>query len=598
MRWFPALRLLSVGSHLDSRQSGGDRRHRGRGRPIVPMTAASPRFPDGSIGAGAGALRWILLFVFALSIPSRSVIAEIRVGLTPPAAVRGSDLIVPLVSDDGLDVWPERLPVRLGDHRTEAVVAWIVPRPIEQPRWTTPSTPVSVIATPSDGPRPNGTPIAILPIPIDADGEIELLDTVWSPVWTRADPPFDPEVSLASSIGPDADPPLDDPMEWFRWAIRADLEGARPPSPVGVGPLGRRVAVAIAVEWRAGLERVASESPGVAREIAERLVATVADERRPLGDRLVAAWPTDPRGLAGLRAILIDPARTALEAARAGLAWFEARPPFVAWVLRPGGERTVLEIVNPTAGEIVAIASWTDAGWSQALVLPPRSLTRHEIDRPVFGAGSPPPVEEIQLEAGGRRQRLSLGPRAIPVRPPGASFGTLGLPRTLAAMEGDFVEAPPPVASTTAVLRRRDGRWEVFIDARGPGWPADDDRVTLTFGEGDRPVAVLEVRADGGHRVESGGDDGSLEVRTHRIDGLWRAEVAVPESWLIGAIGRVRAGAVMIGLRRIGPGGFVTFAGPPPPAWRREIPVQGFALGDWGQAPAPADGNDRSSTSP
>jgi len=524
--------------------------------------------------------------------------AEIGVGLMPPVAIRGSDLIVPLISDDGQDRWPTTIPVRIGDRAVEAAIAWIVPRPVEQPRWTTPSTPVSVIAAPADGPRPLGNAIAIVPVPLDAAGEIALLDTVWSPVWTRSDPPFDPDVPMASSLGRDADPPLDDPMDWFRWAIRADLEGARPPTPVEVGPLGRRVAVAVAAEWRAGLERVATESPGVAREIAERLVATVADERRPLGDRLVAAWPTDPRGLAGLRALLIDPERTAMEAAQAGLSWFEARPSFVGWVLRPGGDRVVLEIANPTAGEVVVLASWTDAGLSQALVLPPRSLTRHELERPRFATGTPPPSEEIQFEAAGRRQRLLLGSRAIPVRPPGASFGTLGLPRTLGAMEGDFVEAPPPEAGTSAVLRRRSGRWELFVEARCPGQPADDDRLTFTFGEGDRPVAVLEVRADGRFRVERGIDDGSLAVRTHRLEGRWRVDVAIPEPWLMEAIGRVRTGAVMIGLRRIGPGGFVTFAGPPPPAWRREIPVQGFALGDWGAAPVPPEPTDASSTAP
>ncbi len=562
------------------------------------MTSARAVFSDAACrGSSPVFALSAIVFALVLMVPRHDAVAEIRAALLPPVAIRGGDLIVPLVSDDGQDRWPVTLPVRLGDRRVVAEIAWIVPRAVERPVWTTPSTPVSVVPTPNDGPRPSGNPIAIVPVPIDATGEIELLGTAWSPVWIRSDPPFDPEAAVASSLGPDADPTLDDPMDWFRWTIRADLEDARPPSPVDVGPLGRRVAVAIAAEWRAGLERVAAESPGVAREIAERLVSTVVDPRRSLGDRLVAAWPTDARGLAGLRSLLIDPQRTPIEAARAGLAWFDARPPFLGWVLRPGGDRVVLEIANPTPGEVVALASWTDAGQTQALVLPPRSLTRHEIERPRFGAGTPPPTEEIQLEASGRVQRLLLGSRAIAVRPPGASFGTLGLPRTLGAMEGDFVEAPPPEAGTTGLLRRRNGRWEVFIEARCPGRPADDDRITLIFGDVDRPVAVLEVRADGTTRVAAGDDDGSLEVRIFRIEGRWRAEVVLPETWLMGAIGRVRTGAVMIGLERIGPGGFITFAGPPPPAWRREIPVLGFALGDWGGAPAPAESDVGMSTS-
>ncbi len=615
LRWFTRNRFTvnvlrpsgaSVGDGLDLPESRSRVDSRWEPDPVARVTRDPGDFSDGfceSLWDGplrrSIAMRSAVIGVgIAVAWPGAAD-AEIRVGLVPPVAIRGSDLIVPLISDDGQDRWPTTIPARIGTRRIDVEVAWIVPRPVEQPRWTTPSTPVSVIASAPEEPRPNGNPIAVVPMPFDGDGEIEMLGTIWSPTWIRADPPFDPEVAITPSIGLDADPPRDDPMEWFRWVIRADLLGGRPPTPVDMGTLGRRVAVAIAAEWRAGLERVATASPGVASEIAERLVATVDDQRRPVGDRLMAAWPTDARGLAGLRAILIDPDRTPMEAARAGLAWFEARPPFVSWVLRPGGGQVVLEIANPTDGEVVALASWTNAvGTSEALVLPPRSLTRHAIDRPRFANGQPPASEEIQIEADGRWQRLLLGSRAIPVRPPGASFGTLGLGRTLAAMEGDFVEAPPTAAGTSAVLRRRDARWEVFIEARCPGRPADEDRVTLAFGEEDRPVAVLEVRADGGFRVEHGLDDGSLEVRTRRIDGAWRAEVTIPEAWLMAAIGRVRAGAVLIGLRRIGPGELVTFAGPPPPAWRRAIPVQGFALGDWGEAPTPPPSADRPDSGP
>ncbi|MFM1833104.1 MAG: hypothetical protein RLZZ461_1420 [Planctomycetota bacterium] len=557
---------------------------------MIGVWEALRRFSDvGSIGT---------VMLLAIGLSAKPAAAEIRVGVIPPVAIRGCDLVVPLVSDDGGDRWPATLAVQVGSRTVEATIAWIVPRPVEQPRWTTPATPVAIVEAPDRGPRPVGNPIAVIPLPADGDGELELLGTSWTPVWWRSNAPFSSEAAVAASLGSEADPPLDDPMAWFRWALRADLEGGQPPVPVDMEPIARRVAVAIASEWRSGLARVASASPGAAREIAERLVATVTDDRRPLGDRLVAAWPTDPRALSGLRAILLDPARTPMEAAQAGLSWFDARPPFVAWVLEPGGDVVTLEIANPTSGEVVALASWTDSGQSTALVLPPRSLTRHRLDRPRYQSGPSPPFEEVQLEAGGRVQRLLLGPRAIPVRPPGGDFGTLGLPRTLAAMEGDFVEAPPPAASTTALLRHRDGRWEIFIEARSPGRPADDDRFVLRFGEGDRPVAVLEVRADGRRRVEQGVDDGSLVVRTHRTDGLWRAEVVPPEQWLVDAIGRVRGGAVMIGLRRHGPGGFITFAGPPPPAWRREMPVLAFALGDWGRPPASSESTDDSSTTP
>ena len=523
-----------------------------------------------------------VLLMLGVAVVSPRADAELTVAITPAVAIRGSDLVVPLRSTEADDRWPATLPAVIGERQVDVVVAWLTPRGVEAPSWTTPATPVSITTRREDARPPVGSPIAIMPIPFEGEGPIELLGTSWTPTRLRADPPFDTALREATSFGRDADPPLDDPMDWFRWAVRADLESARPPVPAGLDPIARRVAVAVAAEWRAGLERVASASPGTAKEIAGRLVATVIDESRPLGNRLIAAWPTDARELAGLRAILLDPDRTPIEAARAGLAWFDARPSFLAWVVEPGGGRIVVEVANPTDGEVVVLASWTDAGQDQALLLPPRTLTRHEIERPRFRAGPMPSSEELTLVARGRSRRLLLGPRAVPVRPPGGPFGTLGLGRTLAAMAGDFIEAPPPEAATIAMLRRRDARWEVFVEARGPGMPADDDRITFQFGTSARPAAVLEVRADGTSTVQRGRNDGTLEVRTHRVEGRWRAVVVVPEQWLVNAIGRSRGGVVLLGLRRTGPGELTTFAGPPPPAWRREIPVQAFALADWG----------------
>lgn len=544
----------------------------------------------------------IVAFGLVLSVTLVSTaVAEIGIALAPPVAIRGSDLVVPLRSTDADDQWPTTLTARIGQDEVEAIIVWLTPRGVQMPSWTTPATPVEITTSDGRSAPPMGSPMAIIPVPLEGDGAVELLGVTWTPTRLRADPPFDSDRPLAMAFGPDADPPRDDPMDWFRWAIRADLESARPPSPNGLTPLARRVAVAIAAEWRAALERVAEASPGAAAEIATRLVATVVDESRPLGDRLVAAWPTDARDLAGLRAMLLDPKRTSMEAARAGLAWFDARPPFVAWVAEPGGDVVVIELANPTEGELVVLASWTDGGQEQALLLPPRSLTRHQIERPRFTVGPMPATEELALEVAGRVRRLLLGPRAVPVRPPGGTFGTLALGRTLAAMNADYIEAPPGDAATVAVLRRHQGRWEVFVEARGPGLPAADDRLTLQFGSSDQPVAVLEVRADGGRRVLLGDDDGTLETRTHRIEGLWRAVIAIPDRWLVDAIGRSRGGVVLVGLRRTGPGELTTFAGPPPPAWRQEIPVQAFALADWGDPgfdTASGDSSDASSTNP
>lgn len=502
----------------------------------------------------------------------------------PGTVIRGRDLVVPLVSTDGRDSWPETLPVRIGDRELAAEVVWVVPRSVDRPRWTTPSRPVQIVKATEGGGTPGGNPLALLAIPEEATGEFTMLDLTWTPTWIDAPPPVSPEAAVLEFRGADADPPLDDPMEWFRWVLRADLEGRRPPASDLTG-LDRRVADAVAAEWRAGLARVAAESRGVAEEISERLVAVVTDDSRPDGDRSMAAWPTDPRQLAGLRSLLLDPDLSPLEVMRAGLAWFDARPAFISWVVEPGGGRSVVELANPTRGELVAIVSWIDRGQEEALVLPPESLTRHVISRPDYPTGSPVGGEVLQIDVDGHRIRLDVGRRSIDVRPPGASFGTLGLARTLAAMSEGFIEAAPAVADTIGILRRRGGRWEVFIEARAPDPPDPEDRVILQFGPSDRLAARLEVRADGIHRVLRGSDATGLEVRTRRGPGRWRAEIEVPERWLLDAIGTISEGVVLIGLERSGPGGLVTFAGPPPPAWREDMPVQAFGLVEWGAAP-------------
>ena len=536
--------------------------------------------------------------VLGVIVSPDQAFAEIQVATFPAVAVRGGDLVVPLVSTDGQDEWPTSLPVTVGGIATTAAVAWIVPRSVVEPGWTTPASPVSVVAGDRTGtPLPMGSALAVFTVPRDADGEVEILGARWSPDWLPYTPIFDPDLSEVGSRGMDADPPLDDPMEWFRWVVLAEIEGARPPVPqLGTGDeaaLGRRVAISIASEWRAGLDRVASSSPGVAREIAERLVATVTDERRPRGDRLVAAWPTEPRELASLRAILLDPDRTPIQCARAGLAWFEARPPFVAWATATVGDTVTIEFANPTQGELVVLASWSDVTVPpEAVVLPPRSLLEHVVDRPRFDDGSQPLRETLDLVVDRRGRRMIFEQRDVPVRPPGGSFGSISLSLRLAAANGEFVEVPPPAFGTGVILRRRGLGWQVFVDAMAVKH-SEGDRIHLVFGPAEGSEARLEVGSDGTFKVTTSLGQNGLDVRVRRFSDRWRAEIDVPESWLANSITDSEAGSVLIGFRRDGPGTLISYAGPPPPTWRREIPVRPFAIADWDRPRPPGAGDSR-----
>ncbi|MEC8733963.1 MAG: hypothetical protein VXX86_03230, partial [Planctomycetota bacterium] len=77
-------------------------------------------------------------------LPGRAGSADIVVANTPVVAVRGGDLLVPLVGTDIEDSWPASLEVSIGDRTVEAELCWIVPRVVETERWTTPIAPVSI----------------------------------------------------------------------------------------------------------------------------------------------------------------------------------------------------------------------------------------------------------------------------------------------------------------------------------------------------------------------------------------------------------------------------------------------------------------------
>lgn len=513
--------------------------------------------------------------------------SEVTAGAVSPTAIRGVDLLVPLRVPSSPIAWPMKVPATVNGSSVEADVVWIINRLIEDPSWTSPRTAVEIVQMPVGPMEPlPGVPVALLPISKDAGGAISMLGATWSPVWL--DPPAEAasDRPLVASRGPDADPVLDDPLEWFRWRLLADLLEARPPEPELPDVLSVRLAEAIAAEWRSAIRRVASSSPGAASEIAERLTAAVSDSARPGEGRMIAAWPTDQRGLAGLRSLLLDPARTPAEAVQAGLAWLDARPSFLAVEMSAGGDRIEIDLINPTRGELVILAAWESEPTEIALIAPPNSISRHEIDRPDLGEGVLPVDEVLDLRYEGRSVRLPFGPRAIPVRPPGASFGTFILPRTLASVDGGFVQATAPLDSTQAVLRRRNGRWEIFIEARHLVASEGDDRLYVQVGDRRRPAGVIQVDSRGDWKRLVGVADPSLAVEVRSFPDRWRCSVFLPEAWLVDAISGGGRGSVLVGIRRDGPGAFRQHAGISVPVWRRDIIPLAFSINDWNHAPS------------
>lgn len=565
---------------------------------FAPENVSDVPGPRNSARAGSGPrdVRWrgssrlggLLLILFCwFSVPdaiARVPAESLSPAVRAPAVIRGGDLLLPLVIPERPIAWPTTLPVRIGGREVAADVVWLNDRPLEARTWTSPNTSLEVEQRPV-GPMEAlpGVPVLLVPVPRDADGEIAIAEVVWTPAW------FDPPSAWAQDLEPvrtrgvDADPVLDDPLEWFRWCLLAELQEARPPAGDFRSRLARRVATSIANEWRVGLRRVASSSRGTASQLRERLTAVVTDRSDP-GGRAVAAWPTDQRALAGLRSLLLDPARTPAEAVNAGLAWLDARPAFLAMEIASDGDRVEVDILNPTRGELVVTATWESDPTGVPLLAAPSTITRHEIDRPGLAGGPFPSDEVLSLAHAGRVTRIPFGPRAIPVRPPGASFGTFILPRTLADVDRDVVQAVAGAESTQAILRRREGRWEVFIEARFLPTADVEDRIFLQVGDRRRPAGVVEIRPDGSWERLRGRSDESLQVDTRRFSDRWRTSVLLPEAWLVEAISEAGGGSILLGIRRDGPRGFVQYAGISSPAWRRDIVPLAFGINDWNDA--------------
>lgn len=531
-----------------------------------------------------GGLLLTFLVWFSVPLAAASPVDPLTPVVRAPAAIRGGDLLLPLAVPERPIAWPTTFPVTVGDREIVADVVWLNDLPLEARSWTSPNTSLEVTQTvvgPMES-RP-GVPVLLVPMPKDADGAIAVADIVWTPAWFDAPPAWAEDRDVVPARGTDADPVLDDPLEWFRWCLLADLERARPPVGKFRNELAQRVASSIANEWRVGLRRVESSSRGTASQLRERLTAVVTDRADPNG-RSVAAWPTDQRALAGLRSLLLDPGRTPADAVRAGLAWLDARPAFLVMEIASDGDRVEVDIFNPTRGELVVTATWESDPTGVPLLAAPSTITRHEIDRPELGGGPLPSEEVLSLAHAGRVTRIPFGPRAIPVRPPGAAFGTFILPRTLADVDGDVVQAVNGAESTQAILRRREGRWEVFIEARYVSSADPDDRIFLQVGDQRRPAGVVEIRPDGSWERLRGRPDESLQVESRRFRDRWRTSVLLPEAWLVEAISEAGGGSILLGIRRDGPRGFVQYAGISSPAWRRDIIPLAFGINDWNDA--------------
>lgn len=485
----------------------------------------------------------------------------IEPAMTQPAVAAGGVLAIPMQRAEG-DPWPERMRVeRLdGGAPVEGVLAWIAASsPMLERGWTRADERLEVrpiARAPSDAAVP-GVVVLLAELPPDLrEGSLRVAGTRVDPAWFPLSEPR-PDArkpALAAGDTPTLDrPDLLAPAEWFRWWLMADEAGCSPPSPPG-----DRESVLYALHraqlWQAGLDRVERVSPGVARELREHLTATCVDRR---GDRSlrIAAWIARADELAGLLSTLLDITRTDEQVMEAALARVRERVAVTCWIEADAGNSLRLACANPSPEPVALRISWVESRFAPAVEIEVAAggVARRNVDRPAELMPDPltrnaaPGSGTLLISGKGWELRVPVPPARIVPRPPGYAFGMLRPPLSLADAQRQRIAPPPAEWLTTASLRRRFGRWEIFAECLRPQSTDLDELEVVVAGEG---VGSARLRM---HEVGEPIVDGAPGIDAPRVQrgsfsDRWRCVVELPESWV------PQKGALMLGVAR-SPGG-------------------------------------------
>lgn len=493
-----------------------------------------------------------------------------------------------------LSEWPARIPVKIGALQSQATLVLIAPRPDDGLRsWTRAPAQVDValVSELPESPEPEtlGGIFAMVELPASGEGSIEIGGVTMTVHWlpapkrVRADAPV---LFVPATISDDRPDP-NTPFEFWRWALIAERQGARIGEPRGraAEKLWARHVQSL---WLGALERVRATSRGVHDELSDLLAGVVED---PDYARSVAAWVVRPEDLRTLLALLVDHQRNNAEIVEAALTWARGRWTCTMWVEEDCGDRIRLAVANPTSGERILHLSWSgSAGESStsALVVPPHRIARAWVDRPPLQPSADAynndrmRTESLEATDGEAHMKLMVGGREYPVKPPALAFGAFMPPLSLADIQSSSIEPIAPAWQTSASLRCRAGRWELFVEAFRPqDAPAPErDEVIVRIGDANDPSHVLRITGDGALEMKLGDDDG-VAVGFMAWTDRWRARVEIPEKWL----GTPTPGArpLLLSVERVpGPTQPRQCAGLSRPAWLPSAPPILVDLGLWG----------------
>lgn len=475
----------------------------------------------------------------------------------------------------------------------EALVAYSLRAPYsvnDGATWSAPARRARFVAqTPNSG----APGLLLIDVPTGFAGTISARKLRLLPRWIEAAPdqhgqPLAVEQSAAW-------PSLADPGEYWRWMLLADTLKATPPGPLG-SLREQLLAKQLGGLWRAGLARLEAISPGTASELRELLVARCRGEDGPQ----LAAWITDRTELRSLLDLLLKATHNDKLIAQSILSYLDARFPILIWTESSTSTRAVVALANPTDGEMVARLQWMNRDTIPvAAIIPAGRVVRVQLLRPQRATSVVPAVvadephpQELQVSVGARRHYLKLPAERVIARPPGASFGTIVLPLTLEETWSGVMRIAPETWDTIALLRKRSGAWEIFLECRfDPQSPPTDDSVTVVIGPSDAPIRRFIVSRDAGLVVEPiGARRPGAQASVRKFKDRWRAVLTLNAAFLERAGVGLERDTLLAGLWRTLDGKLFSIASAALPPWCSEPPMRLFDLSGWGEIdPAPSD---------
>ncbi len=514
------------------------------------------------------------LAALLLTIPRGACAQDSRVestaarGIRPAVeqiyAVRGGVVTIPLrAAIPGRD-WPAWLTITLADGSSvDAQVAWVAPRPIIEARhirrWSDEAQQMTVRAiAPSDSTAVgNGTPTAIAPLPLDAAGDLTVAGESVRTVWFDPPTPFAPGVTLPDMpAGTAADTPsAESPFAYWRWLLMAERIGARPPEITNFTGLEQHLAQSIADLWMVGMRALERADESLASELRLMLTRTCSGRRGP-----IAAWITRRTALNELLTVLLDQRRSPIQRTLDVQSWLESQPPILIWPVRLYGKTVSIAALNRATTPVDLQLAWArDAGEPEQVRLRAGEVREFEVARPVElqdqvlgeSIAQKPLILDVRFDT--RRSSIQFPPQAIAASPPGVELRGLHLPLTLADVE---VAQQPVIEESHATfvhVRKRSGRWEVFVDCRRPTEtrsvedqqlplalrnPEDligHEAITLLIGRSeslpDRPGIMLVIPERGWWKLPLGENDGTLQIHRRSYDDRWLCRIVVPNAW-------------------------------------------------------------------